>query len=220
MAKVVSEREAAAMLRGAGFKVKADIWPDEVDLSPRHFRVDQGCWLWKNTPKSGYGPYMSFWRAYHDAELDQDRELHHTCFRGHEGCVNPEHLEVVTAERHAQLHRNAPRGTAHDWGQAIRKERMARFWTQRRMAEELGVHPLTLNGWERGRWAPSRVLQRIIIQKLGWELLPRKFVVQVVVQDVVVAQTAAEAVQSAMARIPEPLRGSRKRELLDVRALS
>ncbi len=63
-----------------------------------------GCTLWTGCTLGGYG-YFRFrekvWRAHRFAyllahgELDKDLVIHHACFQ--KRCVNPEHLEQVTA---------------------------------------------------------------------------------------------------------------------------
>jgi hypothetical protein len=68
-----------------------------------------GCVLWKGRRSpNGYGrvgdggyAHRAAYEAVHGA-IPNGFHLHHTC--GVKACVNPEHLEALTAEQHASRH--------------------------------------------------------------------------------------------------------------------
>jgi DNA-binding XRE family transcriptional regulator len=178
---------------------------------------DGGCWIAKGRVSSGYGPYLSFWLASTGRDaVPEGRELHHSCFRGNDGCVRPAHVEAVTPGRHSREHAHAPAIDRERWAVAIQTERRLRRWSKEAMARELGVTSNTIRNWERGKCGPSRLMQRIINQKFGWEIEPRKFVVTTVVQDVVIARTSGEAINLTLRRLPKGV-GVRKTQVYDVR---
>lgn len=203
--KAVSRAEAAACIaNGWGFDVEEGT----------------GCWTWRCPASTGYGPFKTFWEAQGN-RLDPcaDEELHHTCFRGPAGCVNPDHIAALTPEQHAHAHRYAPKNTVEQWATALRQEREVRGWSQQQLADALGVAQSTVKAWEQAVNGPSRTLQKIIAGELGWELQARKFVVTYALQDVVVARSSGEAVRKVRASLPEPLEGVRKHELVEVRVV-
>jgi hypothetical protein len=72
-----------------------------------------GCWIWQGTRnRAGYGRVrvgktMRFaHRVFYERAkgfVPPGHVLHHTCGRGHEGCMNPDHLIPVTPAEHARL---------------------------------------------------------------------------------------------------------------------
>lgn len=186
------------------------------------FDVEEGseCWTWRCPASTGYGPFKTFWEA-QGSRLDPnvEQELHHTCFRGPAGCVNPDHVVALTPEQHEHAHRFAQKNTVQQWADALRQERMVRGWSQAQLADVLGVAQQTVKAWEQAVNGPSRTLQKIIAAELGWELAPRKFVVTYALQDVVVARSSGEAVRKVRASLPEAMEGVRKHELVEVRVV-
>ena len=51
--------------------------------------------------------------------------------------------------------------------QTIRQARRARGWTQLQLATRLGVTPVTVYNWERGRYEPSATKLRQIARLFG-----------------------------------------------------
>jgi hypothetical protein len=78
---------------------------------------EHGCWIWQRTRnEAGYGRIrqggkMRFTHAvWYEREIGlvpKGMMLHHTCLRGHLGCMNPRHLAPVTAAENARLSRAA-----------------------------------------------------------------------------------------------------------------
>jgi DNA-binding XRE family transcriptional regulator len=161
-------------------------------------REQDGCFIWESPAPNGYGPYLSFWLAEHDAGPSDGQSIVWTCGNGPNGCVNPAHLALATPEE-TERHRAQPLDGKDRvaWAQAMAAEREVRGWSQSRMARELSVSPTTIKNWESQRTAPSRTMARMVGYKLGWELTERKWVVHFIVKDVVVARTAGEAAQRA-----------------------
>lgn len=75
--------------------------------------TDDNCWLFPYIMANGYpqlqtaGRHFLVHRMMKIWELGRDLEdnevIHHTC--GNKNCVNPRHLEVMTAEEHSRLHK-------------------------------------------------------------------------------------------------------------------
>lgn len=82
-----------------------------------------GCWIWTGpTGKSGYGrilitsrtrdekgslrrlvpAHRVMWRELTGDWPPEGQELHHAC--GHRACVNPEHLQLLSASMHQRVH--------------------------------------------------------------------------------------------------------------------
>ena len=65
-----------------------------------------GCWLWKGyIEKNGYGSRLAHRRLYkrYKGEIPKEYQIDHLCKV--KACVNPDHLEVVTAAEN--IHRSA-----------------------------------------------------------------------------------------------------------------
>jgi transcriptional regulator with XRE-family HTH domain len=180
------------------------------------FVEDEGCWIWENPVHTGYGPFRSFWQAA-NGRIEDGLLVFHDCQRGDQGCVNPAHMRLLQPKAYKRRDYLAPQRDLDAWSKALRAERNVRQWSQSRMAKELGIHTQTLKNWELGIARPTRKLQRVVAGVLGWEAEPRKFVVTVAVQDVLVAHSSGEAIEKAFATLPEPVKGVRKRELIEVR---
>lgn len=63
------------------------------------------CWIWRGKLDRGYGPYQWFYnQKYGTARANFSRYVlrHHICEV--KACVNPEHIMVVTAEQHKNIH--------------------------------------------------------------------------------------------------------------------
>lgn len=45
---------------------------------------------------------------------------------------------------------------AVEWGRNIHEQRAARDWSQRDLADKIGVTPQAVSKWEKGQTAPSR----------------------------------------------------------------
>lgn len=183
-----------------------------------------GCWYWSKPYGNGLGPFRSFFLAANPEVYEdeiEDVEWVWTCGNGHRACINPDHIVTSSSHKVDAVGADAiDRDTAVvNWAQAIRTERSVREWSERKMAEELGVTRQTIRGWEAGEQLPRAKMRRLISNHLGWELEPRKWVVSYVIQDVVVASTAVEAIQKVkMAFPPQPL-GGRKTEIIEARSV-
>jgi hypothetical protein len=75
--------------------------------------ISNGCWQWIGSydKSNGYGIIVNRKREYahrwiwrqHRGKIPIGLEVHHQC--GNRGCVNPDHLELLTKGQHASLHR-------------------------------------------------------------------------------------------------------------------
>lgn len=94
---------------------------------------DDGCWLWTGGgSKERYGRFYAgdtseqwahrnAWRLHHGQEIPEGVQIHHICETPK--CVNPLHLEALTAEEHQQRHpatTNRPHGLAKAWSEKCR----------------------------------------------------------------------------------------------------
>lgn len=83
--------------------------------APDYLEDVLGCWIWQGTRnRAGYGRVrdngkMRFahrvWYGRAFGPIPPGLVLHHTCGRGHEGCMNPHHLIPVTPAENARLRR-------------------------------------------------------------------------------------------------------------------
>jgi hypothetical protein len=69
-----------------------------VFIPPEEMTVG-ACWQWTGTTSNGYGKYGSIWAHRFSWELlrgpiPHNLEVDHLC--RNRGCVNPEHLEIVS----------------------------------------------------------------------------------------------------------------------------
>lgn len=105
-----------------GHKVIAEDWWELPD-----YVVDEasGCWNWTGRlSTTGHGMARRFFkskqplahRAMYEERvgpIPRDKILHHTCFNP--GCVNPDHLSLVTRSAHNRIHgRKNPSTTKHN----------------------------------------------------------------------------------------------------------
>jgi hypothetical protein len=91
------------------------------DLVRARFERGPGCWRWKGAVRHGgrgyvTGPdgYVYAYRAVYEllvGPIPDGLQLHHTC--GNPSCVNPAHLEPVTAAEHNVI---THLGISHEWG--------------------------------------------------------------------------------------------------------
>jgi hypothetical protein len=71
------------------------------------------CWLTRTRTKTGYShttemdgeslAHRIAWVAFHCRPIPDGHEVHHAC--GSRSCVNPRHLQLLTAAAHRALHR-------------------------------------------------------------------------------------------------------------------
>ena len=103
--------------------------PPKVDVELRFlqgFSMDQetGCWIWnKGRTGKGYGTIF-MGGSMHDAHRigyrlfvgipNPNLVLHHTCFNGPGGCVNPAHLQEVTRSENVRLEWHDKCARGHD----------------------------------------------------------------------------------------------------------
>jgi hypothetical protein len=117
---------------------------------PRYIEVESGCWEWQHALNpQGYamtGPgklaHRSVWREIRGA-LPDEMQLHHRC--RNKKCVNPAHMQVVTAQVHRREH-------ARLTAEAVREIR-ATPWTRgaaQNLAEKFGVARETINSARSG----------------------------------------------------------------------
>jgi hypothetical protein len=123
---------------------------------------ENGCWVWQRlVSHNGYGrivrdgkDYRAH-RVYYEqrfGELAPEMQLHHRC--RNKRCVNPDHLEPMTAEQHRQLVRHGKLGPTEV--QHIRALAANTSLTQREIAARFGVSSTQvsriLRGQRWGRW--------------------------------------------------------------------
>lgn len=117
---------------------RTSIWASRLDLKPhrtmlsrwlaRNFRIHRGCWVYSGRQRREY-PIKS-WRVKGDAyviplhilaarlwcyagrPIPLGQEIHHTC--GNTWCYNPDHLDIIPASQHRELHREE-RSLAREW---------------------------------------------------------------------------------------------------------
>jgi DNA-binding XRE family transcriptional regulator len=136
--------------------------------------------------------------------VPQGFEVFHVCQGGRRGCVRPSHLDLAPA---GSRMRDVPDpsievGDRMAFAKRLRDEREARSSTRGQFAKELGVAASTLGHWEDGVHQPADDMYRQIARQLGWDGRPRRWMVTVVHQRVVVARSSGDAVREAL----EPLR--------------
>lgn len=83
-------------------------------LAPGYEVAESGCWEWRGfIDQKGYGVTKVYGQTFKAHRLIYEREhapipeghhLHHEC--GNRRCVNPGHLDPMTPEAHAALHRH------------------------------------------------------------------------------------------------------------------
>lgn len=103
--------------------------PPEVRFFALVKKAKNGCWLWQaHRSPSGYGDFKvrrKTWRAHRwayqhfVAPIPDGFHVHHRC--ASTNCVNPEHLECVSLEEHAQtrlytLKKRCPKGHPYKKG--------------------------------------------------------------------------------------------------------
>lgn len=115
---------------------------ERVKGPPYAVDPDTGCWIWQRTIKAqGYGALQRdgrelsahrFYYEQHVGPIPAGTHLHHLCHV--RACVNPAHLEPVTAGTHVRLH---ARLTADDV-----KEIRASNEPPRVLAPRYGINPV------------------------------------------------------------------------------
>lgn len=128
--------------------------------------IDQatGCWVWQKTiDKRGYG-HVSLnrvsrpaHRAYYEAAngpVPAGHHVHHKC--KNPVCVNPEHLEQLTAREHFLHHKLTEQtGLTLDDVREIRRLGRLPDYSAKRVADMYGIHEITVyNYWGKEQvWA-------------------------------------------------------------------
>lgn len=140
--------------RGVGLK-----WLEAHKSWPDH----DSCLTWPFGRKSsGYGPSREMAEMAHGAPPTRLHVAAHTCGKGHQGCVNPNHLYWATPAQNAadrELHGTMLRGDAAPWSKltsdevkSIRSALQLRKWGQNReLAQKYGVHEATICDIKNGR---------------------------------------------------------------------
>ncbi len=178
-ALAVSVSDAATMIRARhGYTL------DEVT----------GCWLFPVRGPGGLGPFRAFYVAAY-GEPPEGFRIVHTCGGASVGCVRPGHLDLLAPGQERRPRRGAslPVDAAEAFAAKLRDEREALGMTQAEFAKLLRCSPSTVGDYERGASAPDVHRYAEIVQALGWDGAPRRFLVTAVVQRVVVATSAGEA---------------------------
>jgi hypothetical protein len=63
---------------------------------------DTGCWIWQGKLTRGYAPYKRVYAKLR-GPIPAGYDLHHLC--RNTGCVNPDHLQLLTLSEHRTMHR-------------------------------------------------------------------------------------------------------------------
>lgn len=93
---------------------------------------EDGCWIWVGQDGGRYGRFYAgdpnerwahriAWSLHHGKRIPDGIEIHHRCQVGK--CVNPAHLEALTAEEHDARHpavTGRPHGLAKSWVEGCR----------------------------------------------------------------------------------------------------
>lgn len=120
------------------------------------------CWIWRGRRDGvGYGQLYEnnklvgahrLWYKRHRGELADDEHIHHLC--GVRLCVNPDHLEKMTAQEHHSLHSRGSANPNHRISlltvEAIRILLKDGTLTQFEIAECFGVAQTTVSKIKRG----------------------------------------------------------------------
>lgn len=132
-----------------------------INLHFRHvpdltrYEVDpSGCWLWTGFVKpDGYGSvkwrktgapaHRAVWESTFDIDLPEDLQLDHLCRVRR--CVNPDHLEVVTAAENVRRGGNAI--LTRDLAEQVRNA----TGTQREIGMRFGISQATVSAIKVGR---------------------------------------------------------------------
>jgi hypothetical protein len=121
---------------------------------PERWKVDRdtGCWIWaRYIDPSGYGKTgvaggKTLWahRLVYEEKvgpIPEGAHLHHTC--KHRACVNPDHMELLSARAHAQKDRHLSMSMARQI-----RQRLAEGEKHEALAEEFGVVRTTIKDIE------------------------------------------------------------------------
>lgn len=142
---------------------------------------DEECWLWRSQTANGYG---AFWRkpplsryahrvAYEleIGPIPEGHHLHHRC--GNMLCVNPRHLEPVTAEQHVEA---TPNHLAH----RAACPKGHGYTTENTYYTSTGYRMCRACGHERHIRQRQRILQRRMIEVME-ALTAREIVTRIVI---------------------------------------
>jgi DNA-binding XRE family transcriptional regulator len=186
-----------------GFVVTRDEAVELIEQGRGYTEDANGCWLYDVPMSTGFGPFLAFYEAIYD-RVPRGFEVFHVCRGGRRGCVRPSHLDLAPAGSRMRDVPD-PRVDPADrmaFASRLRDEREARRANRPQFAKELGVAASTLGTWEEGLHQPADDMYRQIARQLGWDGRPRRWMVTVVHQRVVVARSSGDAVREAL----EPLR--------------
>jgi hypothetical protein len=130
--------------------------------SVRYLEDAHGCWIWQRTRNAqGYGRLWDrgkmrlahvVWYERHVGPIPAGFVLHHTCGRGHDGCMNPAHLTPVTPAENARLGRGTKLNVAQV--RQIRLIGVGGRRTKTDIARQFGVSDVQIHHILTGRcWA-------------------------------------------------------------------
>jgi hypothetical protein len=126
--------------------------PHKTTPADRWMVDENGCWIWQwaVSPRTGYGMHKGrpahrvVWQEHH-GPLAEGVHLHHRCEK--RLCVNPAHLEPISAADHVRHHRSPL--TLED-AEAIRSAPRG-YGTGRALAAHYGVGEGTICAIRKGR---------------------------------------------------------------------
>ena len=75
-----------------------DCWITDLAVNPSNGY----CWISPGPGRSDIGAHVAAWMLANDSEIRDGWHVHHKC--ANKLCVNPDHLQTLSAEAHRALH--------------------------------------------------------------------------------------------------------------------
>jgi hypothetical protein len=156
-----------------------------------------GCWIQNARTLAGYGAFLSTWEATY-GPIPAGLAPYHKCHGARRGCVRPSHMDIAPEGAEVDRWPNPGLAPGNTFRARLRDERESRQATRQQFAAELGVSIGTVASWEDGRSEPSLDEHDRLERRLGWSDRPQKFIVTLVMQQVVVARSSGAAARQAL----------------------